>query len=263
MTRKWVKEELKKNPLEKIVIKAVGIVKSHKNEVVTGIVALVVVALFIGVMIRQRIQKHREAGRIFASAQVDFQSFRYNEAIEKLKTLKSEYPGSKIEDMASYMKGLAYKMQGDYENASKVFENALENHRKSEVSEHIIVSNAKVYENIGRYKDALEQYNRITQGHYLYPEAQLGMASVYEIVGEEDKAANIYRALNLNYPHYFWGEIAYLRLEALGEPAVSPSDNGFFPFHEPVDVESDIDTSEDIHEFFPSETPVPAVPPSE
>ncbi len=262
MTRKWVKQELKKNPLEKFVLRVVEFVKINKNEVAMGVIALVVIALFIGVMIRQRIQSNREAGRIFAAAQADFQSFRYEEAIDKLKTLKREYPGSRIEKMSYYLKGLAYTMQGDDERAAEVFEAALESHSRSAISEHINISVAKVYENLQRYEDSVEQYGLVEQEHYLYPEALLGMAAVYEIKGDKYRAADIYRYIQLNYPHYFWGEISSLRLSALGEPAAEP-DNGFFPLREPAGVTPDADPHEEIHDFLPSETPLPSDPGAE
>jgi len=216
MTRKWVKEELKKNPLENAVIKTVDYVRNNKNNVIAALVAVLVIGLFAGVIVRNRINESREAARILAFAQNDYSRFNYNAAVEKLKNIEQKYSSAKIMDQVVYLQGLSYYKQKNFQKAKKVLEKAAVKFKDSKILPQIKITLGAVYEEINDYDKALEQYKQIDENHYLKSEALTSAARIYEVTGKTQKAIETYTKINAHYPNTFWGNFASERLSALG-----------------------------------------------
>jgi outer membrane protein assembly factor BamD (BamD/ComL family) len=216
MTRKWVKEELKKNPLEKVVIKAVTYTVENKNNVLIALVILIVIGLFAGMIIRNRIMEGKEAARLFAFAQNDFDRFNYQAAIDKLSNIENKFGRTSIIDQVLYLKGLAYYKKGNYEPAEKAFIKCISDHPKSKIISETRISLASVYEEAEQYMKAIQQYSGIPENDYLRPEALMGIARLHEIQGNTQEAIKAYTSLQSHYVNTYWGNFASKRLALLG-----------------------------------------------
>ncbi|MBN2406305.1 MAG: tetratricopeptide repeat protein [Elusimicrobia bacterium] len=219
MTRKWVKDELRNNPLERLVYSGIDYIKNNRNNFLMGLAVTGVIGLFAGVIVKNRISENREASRIFAIAQNDFYRFNYGDAIEKFSTIEKSFGSSRIVDQVGYLKGLSYYRQGNLPQAKATLEKILSEHKKSKFRAEIIISLAAVCEDMQEYEKALELYDKIEEGNYLKPEALTGKARIYEIKNDMESAIGMYTGIQSHYTNTYWGTLASERLAALG---VSP-----------------------------------------
>jgi hypothetical protein len=91
MTRRWVKKELRKNPVRDIVVKVVKYFRSNKNNFYITVGAVVVMLLFVFVIVRNKIEDNKKASLIYAQAQSDFYRFNYKAAVQKLETIEKQF----------------------------------------------------------------------------------------------------------------------------------------------------------------------------
>ncbi|GEM_PF-6175998 len=225
MTRRWVKKELKKNPLEKAVISAIKFVRKNKNEVVVALGVVLLVSLFGIMIIRDRIRQDKEASRIFTAAQADFENFNYGASIEKLKQVTRDYPRTAIIDHAYYLKALAFMEEGENEKAHEVLMRLVVEHPNSGIINEIRIALAMSYEEEEEYERAAEVYGEIDEGSYLKAEALTGQARAYDSLDREEEAVDLYQRVKTSYPHTYWEEFADLRLREMGvevEEEISP-----------------------------------------
>ena len=87
--------------------------------------------------------------------------------------------------------------------------------KNTEMSEFRI-SLAEIYEDLGKFKEALEQYKKIEEKSYLKPESIAGIARISEINGNMDEAIDHYTKLHSHYVNTYWGHFASERLAVLG-----------------------------------------------
>ena len=224
MTRRWVKEELRKNPLQNIVLGAVDYYKENKSNVSVGFVILLVIGLFVGMALRNRSKETDQASKIFTFAQNDFDRFNYKEAIKKLNDIEKKFAHTKIMPHALYFKGLSYQKQGKLDEALKSLTKCIDEHPKSTIISLARLSLAAVHEELGNYEQALSQYGFIEDNDYLKPESLAGIARIYENTGKREEALDIYKRMQSHYINTFWGNFAENRLIAFGvKPVESDS----------------------------------------
>ena len=216
MTRKWVKDELRKNPLQNMVFGAVDYYKGNKSNISVGYVILLVIGLFVGMAVRNRIQETNQASKIFTFAQNDFDRFNYKEAINKLNDIEKKFAHTKIMPHALYFKGLSYHKQGQLDASMNSLAKCITEHPKSKIISLARLSLAAVHEEIGNTEAALSEYNLIDDNNYLKPEALAGMARIYESTGKTEEALNVYKRMQSHYINTFWGNFAENRLIAFG-----------------------------------------------
>lgn len=216
MTRRWVRQELKKNPAANFVVVIVNYIAKNKNSVIMGFAITGLIGLFIGVVIKNRIKENKEAIRIFVFAQNDFYRFNYKEAIKKFSSIEKNFSSTKIMDQVIYFKGLSYYRQGNLEQAERTLIKSINEYKKSKIISECRLSLAVVYEDLGKNDKAFEQYDKIEENDYLRAEAMAGMARISEMTGKTDKAVDIYTRLQSHYVNTYWGKFADERLIGLG-----------------------------------------------
>jgi tetratricopeptide (TPR) repeat protein len=224
MTRTWIKNELKKNHLEQIIINCINYYKSNKNNVFVGMMIIIILVLFAGMIIRNRYKETQEASKLFVFAQNDFDRFNYNEAIKKFNDIEKNYGATSIMPQVLYFKGLAYYRQGNYDEAEKAFKKSI-NTRKNKIVSEVRIALASIYEDMNKYDMALEQYNIIEDNEYLKPEALTAVARIYELTVRNQQAIDTYTKIQSHYVNTYWGNFAKQRLAALG--AAKESDELF------------------------------------
>ncbi|MFC2048762.1 tetratricopeptide repeat protein [Elusimicrobiota bacterium] len=214
--RRWVREELKKNPIAVFVIQAIVYVKNNRQNLMVTLVGIVVIGLFAGVIIKNKINENREAGRIFAFIQNDFYSFNYKKAIDKIKDVENKFGSAKIMDHVIYLKALAYYRMGKTEEAIKILEECINSYQKSKVIDNMRLVLATMMEETSKYDKAFLEYDKIGENSYLKPEALSGQARIAELQGDTKKAINIYKVIQSHYVNSYWGNFAKTRLLLFG-----------------------------------------------
>lgn len=216
MTRRWVKQELKKNPIENIVIYIVNYYTENKNNVFVGIVVVIVICLFIGVSIKNRIKETRQASKLFAFAQNDFDRFNYSAAIKKFNDIEKKFRSTSIIPQVLYFKGLSYYRQGNLQQAEDALKKCINEFKRNKILLEVRLSLAMVFEDMKKYDQAVAQYNMVDDNEYVKPEALTGAARMYEIMGKREEAMDAYTKLQAHYVNTYWGNFAKDRLSALG-----------------------------------------------
>lgn len=221
--KKWVKEELRKNPAEQFLLHIIGFVKANKSRIISMGAVLLVILLVSLLYLRVRSNERSEAAVVFARAQSDFENFSFSEAASALARIIEDYPRSGILDQALFLKGSSYYELGDLERSSELLSEALEKFPRSRIRAEIAHSLAEVMEEKGEFSMALEYYLMVPDAHYLKPSAEYATARIYEIADEPEKAIRVYTRLSAHYGNTFWGEFASKRIGALSE---ATSENG-------------------------------------
>ncbi|MGM0441301.1 MAG: tetratricopeptide repeat protein [Elusimicrobiota bacterium] len=216
MTRKWVKDELKKNPAQDFLVKLIKYIREHKQSFIIGAVTAVVLATGTFLILRARMLENRHAAHEFSRAQEAYSRFNYDKAIEKCEKVEENYGNAKIMDQVLYLKGMAYYEKEDFNRSAEVLSSAAAEYPESKIISEIIISLASAYEQLDSPKEALKQFTKIPEDSYLKPEGLAGEARIYELTEEENSAVEIYNRLQRNYSNTYWGEFASKRLKALG-----------------------------------------------
>ncbi len=216
MTKKWVKEELKKNPLEIIIITTVNYFRENKNNIFVGIVAVIVVGLFAAMVIRNKVKETKEASKLFAFAQNDFDRFNYKEAIKKYSRIEKSFRNISILPQVLYFKGLSYYRQYKLELAEKELKKCIAQSGKNKIVSEARMALAAVYEDMEKFDEAINQYSMIKDSDYLKPEAFMGIARIYELMRKDEEAVEIYTKIQSHYINTYWGNFAEDRLIAFG-----------------------------------------------
>lgn len=216
MTKRWVKQELRKNWVKTSILKIVIFTKANKNNLLAAGVIIVVVALFVGVIIRNKIEDNRNASRIYAFAQSDFHRFNYEATINRVNEIIQNFPNVKIMDNVLYLKGLSHIKMNNLSEAKITMRKALDEHPKSKIVSQIRFALAFIYEEMEKYEEALKEYAAIPDNDYLKPESLIAEARINELQGRTQEAIRLYTRIQSHYANTFWGNFASSRLSSLG-----------------------------------------------
>lgn len=216
MTRRWVKEELKKNPVQDFLVKLIKYVREHKQNFIIGVIVAVALGIGTFLIIRARILENRYAAQAFSSAQQSYSQFNYDAVIQKCDEIEEKYGNAEIMDQVFYLKGMAYYDKEDYETSTRILARAAEEYPESEIISEIRIALASGYEQNDFLKKALTQYERVEEDSYLKPEALSGEARIYELMDQEERAIEVYNNLQSSYSNTYWARTASERLSALG-----------------------------------------------
>ena len=221
--RRWVKKELKKDPLRNALAATVRFVKRHRRGTAAALVLIAAAAGSLAVSAHRRAQQRDEASVLYAAAQAEYSGFNYEEAAKLSAEIIETYPRGGINDLALYLKGMSHYRLEDYEKALEALISASRDHPRSAISPEVNLAAAEIYEETGDYENALIYYERIPDRHYLEPAALTGKARVRELKGEYAEAVSLYRRISAHHLNTFWSEFSSKRLEVLG---ASDNENG-------------------------------------
>ncbi|MEA3506882.1 MAG: DUF2989 domain-containing protein [Elusimicrobiota bacterium] len=225
MTRRWVKEELRKNPIRDFIVKVIKYFRDNKNYFYIALAIVAVIGLFIFVTVRNRREANRDASLIYAEAQDAVSRFNYERAIERLEQIETAYGNTKVVDQALYLKAQVFYKRGDMEQAAVILKDAVDRYSKSKIKPEMLVMLGSAYENLQRYDMAEASYIRIKEESYLYPEALSGMARIKYEQENIQEAINLYTRVASHFTGTYWGDKAKEILAHLGvKPQVEPED---------------------------------------
>ncbi len=224
--RRWVKKELKKDPLRSAFFSILKYIREHRKGAAVSAAALLLLAGLSVVVIRDVMRQRNEAARLFSAAQTEFSRFNYDRSAQLCREILDSYPRSGISDHALYLKGLSYYKMEELGKADEALSEASERYSGSEIAPEIILSRGNLLEEKNDYENAIRYYRKVPDRHYLKPEALAGEARALELTGRKSRAVEIYRRISARHPDTYWAEFAGGRLEDLDtsreEPEVVP-----------------------------------------
>lgn len=219
MPRQWVKEELKHDFLRNIVEKAVPYVKMHRDAVIaSGVVGIIVIAIA-----SITITRFREASRL-ATEQAGFAGMflragQFDKAIQLCDQIIQTHPSGIQGGYAHFYRAESYYVKGNYDEAVNSYRAALPLlQKKEDFKPMLLFSMASAYESANKPQQALASYKQLIDehsAHYLVPEAQLGMARCYEMLGDVQSAVSYYQTAGSLHPTTIYKAVADARINAL------------------------------------------------
>lgn len=212
---KWIKGELKKNPVEIILVGSVNFVRENKTQVLTASAVCLLILFFALAYFRARSVERTEAAKVFASAEMDFANFNYTDAASKAARIPEDYPRSGILDQAFYMMASAHYERGEIEKSIDLLKEAAGKFKRSSIRAEIYHTLGELLEENGDYDLALEAYSNLPDNHYLKPSADYSRARILELQDDLDSALKEYTRISAHHPESFWGEFASTRIRAL------------------------------------------------
>ncbi len=143
-------------------------------------------------------------------AKISYATGRYRDVIDILDVIPSgENSSGRLE--AVYFKGLALKEIGDYEKAFDTFESI----DRGKYLYWSSIALAELDIQYGRIEKAVERYETIA-GSHLNPVAGFRLGECYEILGDKEKALDVYRNLARLFPESLEAPQAKEKIQAIG-----------------------------------------------
>lgn len=103
-----------------------------------------------------------QAMQLYAQAELLVFQNKFDQAFDKLDTLKVGFPMHSLQDDVAFLKAVIYKKQRNYEEAANYFQLIVDNHQEEIRADNALYELAQLYENQLNDKDkAMELYERL------------------------------------------------------------------------------------------------------
>jgi tetratricopeptide (TPR) repeat protein len=147
------------------------------------------------------------------------------QAIRELEAVLAEYPSSAAAPDAAHQLGNLRYSSREYPAARRAYEVAVAGGATGTIRALAASGIAYTWEAERQFRQAAEAFGRagerITPGHFLYEDVQMGLARNQEASDQKDAAIETYRKIIKEVPKSRAAELARARLLALGAPAGS------------------------------------------
>jgi len=215
--KKITKKQLKEDALISSYVKARTFYEENKKNISIGVTVIAVLAVATVFYINnERANNERattELGKVYGL----YDSGQYQQAIDGvperniagLKSIVSNYGGTKAGNMARFYLADTYYQLGRYEDALPEFEAFSPNEPTLGVSR--LAGIAECYEAQGKYADAAEHYDRAASKYpndVTVAENLSDAARNYVLAGQKERALELYKRLRKNYPTTPYGREA-------------------------------------------------------
>jgi len=210
MPRQWVKYELKKDPLNAIVVFIEKLMREKKQTVISSLVAFVVAVVFAGIIYFAH-KKNIESAYV---SLIRAENILYSDPNLAITLADSVISNLKRDDeftaLASYIKADALFIKEDYQSALKFYEKALRKINPT-FKPNVIYSLAKTYEALGKIDEAQKKYQEFLTDydrHYLAEDVYLSLARIFIQKGFYKEAKNYIEIVKSRSQGTKWEEYA-------------------------------------------------------
>ncbi len=169
-------------------------VEHHLNKVISGAIAVLVLAAALFLIYQHVISVKKEAAEQLYEAFSALNSKDYKGAEQKFDTLIAQHPSSSAAGLARFYLGIAYFNSGDLAHARQALESYTENEAPDSLRELALMDLGVVYEQMGEYAKAARTYGRAAALNG--PEsndARVAVARVLQLDGKRDAAISAYQ----------------------------------------------------------------------
>lgn len=173
---------------------------NRRNLLIFFSVALVLFLLISGGYLMRNYLKRGVQAR-FNQALGIYGKGDYEGAMEGFKEVASSFGGGKLDSLSLIYLGNIYYRKANYKEAIETYKGLLAS--KGDLKILAFYNMAKAYEALGELKEAEKYLNRAYRdpdGRFLKDLISLELASIYERMGEKDKAIDLYRVIEERGP---------------------------------------------------------------
>lgn len=196
--------------------------KILKISLISGAVIVILVAgiyTYINHANKMAYSKYLEAKDLYVQAEAKEEGEKMKE-LKRATALFKEVIANKLflgskEEAFIYLINCLYEL-GDYDEDVKVIQNFEKRYPRSYFSPWMRLKMALIYEQMGKYKEAKDNYKIIREKYAqssIAPEALLGEARCQEALGNKGEAIKIYQNLVSRYPLSYQAKVAEAKLQ--------------------------------------------------
>ena len=218
MSKKFVRNELRKNLLAKNVGKTVKWALNNKENMGIGLLVLTIFVIFIFVVIQYNNKMNEKAFEILSQGENQYYQKKYQEALTSFKNIYDDYKNTKAVPFALFYEGCLLYDRENYEDAIKKFKNYLTNYRNKFVTPEVLNCMGNAYEQLDNYIEATTVYKKFIDefdDHHLTPTVYQGLARAYLELGNKQEAVYIYKKIGKLYNNSIWAELATSKIKTL------------------------------------------------
>lgn len=176
--------------------------ETHKKEVTYGIAAAMGIGLVIYFISWNNQQKQDAASEAFSKA-FTAQLFGGTADIAALKSVTTEYSGSKAAERAELLLGTDLFVQGKYADAQTAFQKFLRDNAGSPLSSQALLGVAACLDAQGKTNEAITAYDDLRSRHAtenVAPQAKFALARLYQGQNKLKEALQLYEDLATSSP---------------------------------------------------------------
>jgi len=207
--KKITKRELKEDALVTWYVKLTSFYEKHKKNISIGITVLALVIIAAVVFVKNRIDNNERAMVQLGAVHALFDSGQYQAAIDGvpernipgLKSIVENYGSSTSGELARFYLANACYHLGRYDEALNHFEEFSTGDEMLVVSRYAGI--AECYEAKGVYKEAAEYFEKAATKNSKDINAAENLnnaARNFGLIGDREKAIELYKRLKKNYP---------------------------------------------------------------
>ena len=214
--RKLTKKEIKEDKVAEFFLGAAAYARENSRRIVGIVLVALVVVVIVTMAMRQRRAAEIEADVWVWRANMDVKAGNIGSAIQSYSAVIERYRGTWGHSDASFFLANAQFAIGRYDSARVLFEKYLNlGKRRDEFTVSSKEGIAQCLEELGHYQDAAESYVKVQREHPdspLAPDALMGAARCYRLVGDLRAAERAYSDLLEIYPDFTQATLAKMLL---------------------------------------------------
>ena len=215
--KKISKRELKQDALVTAYAKFSALYSEKRKQISVAVTTIIIVILAVVVYVNNRTANNEKASAALGNIYPYFDSGQYAIAMDGvpeknipgLKSIVENYGGTPSGEIARFYLASCYYHLGTYDEALEHFERLDVKGQLLEVARYSGI--ACSYEAKGQYAEAAENYERAATAFANDVSAAENLnhaARNYSLVGEKEKALELYKKLKKNYPTTSFGREA-------------------------------------------------------
>ena len=139
-------------------------------------------------------------------------------SLEELEAVVAKYGSTKAGNATRLRLAKSYYDASKYDDALNVYDACLKNGVQPEFEAIARLGRAHALEGLERYDEALTAYEgfaKASAGHYLLPQAKMGLARIYALQGKKDEAKKLLENLKAEQTGKSASEMAIANLEGV------------------------------------------------
>ncbi|HBL16759.1 MAG: hypothetical protein A2X36_00340 [Elusimicrobia bacterium GWA2_69_24] len=212
MGTQWARQESKKNELADIVESGVLWTRVHPQVLTWAGVGIVAAIIFGAAMINRSLTTKEETWSRFGIAQSYAYAGQTATALDQIKTLNEQYPGSPAAGFGTLLSADIFFQQKNYEEALKTYQSIAQDPAAQKAVLPLARAGITLtLEAKGDSKAAAESaqsYLDQHQDHFLAPQVHAALARCLAAAGDKDKSRATFERIEFLYPNTYWADWA-------------------------------------------------------
>jgi TolA-binding protein len=216
MSKQWARQQVRHDEVQDAVDRGLSWIKDNRQKAaaIAGGAALVLVVA--GIFVYQIRANRASAWERLSVAQTYAYTGKPDNALEHLKQLTDEQPGSAAAAFATVFAGDLMFQRGKYKEAAAEYAKAAERAKPQSLQPVALSDLTIAHESAGDYPLAAATAQRFLDAHpdhFLAPQVHASLARSLQASGQADLAKSALQKIQLQYPDTSWAAWAQNRLK--------------------------------------------------